>query len=93
MIGASALVDRGQHGVDDDAGDGDVEPDGKGPAGEASMGGEAAGEREEEGDEDHRKGDDGEEDVGGEQHPGRKRPPWAEAVGSGCRRGGVKLTM
>ena len=28
-----------EHGVDDDAGDGDVEPDGEGPAGEFAVGG------------------------------------------------------
>ena len=40
-----------QHGADDDAGDGDVEPDGVGPAGELAVRAEAAREREEECDE------------------------------------------
>src|ERR1700738_2798887 len=49
------LVDGGLHDVDDDSGDGDVEPDGEGVAGEALVRGESSGEREEEGDENERK--------------------------------------
>ncbi len=56
-------MDQGLHGVHDDSGERDVEPDGKGVAGEFFVRGEAAGEREEEGNENHRQRDDGEDDV------------------------------
>ncbi len=47
------------------AGDGDVEPDGEGPAGDTAVHGEAAGQREEEGGEHHRQSDHGKDYVAG----------------------------
>src|SRR5580692_7156623 len=66
-MGTSAA--GGLHGVDDDAGERDVETDGEGPAGDALMGGEASGEREEEGDEDERQRDHREQDMRGQELP------------------------
>lgn len=63
------LAVGGEHGVDDDAAYGHIEPDGIGVAGESLVGGEATGERKKEGDQDHREGDDGGEDVWGEKDP------------------------
>jgi len=66
---AKALAVGSEHGVDDDAADRNVEPDGVRPARETAMRREASGEREEEGDEDHREADDGEKDMGCQQQP------------------------
>ncbi len=79
---AWALVDGSLHEVDDDSGDGDVEPDGEGVAGELLVGGEASGEGEEKGDEDEGQCNHGEQDVGGEELP-VEGPPGAEAVEMG----------
>lgn len=76
---AVALVDCGLHDVDDDSGDGDVEPDGEGVSGKAFMCGEASGEREKKSNEDERECDDGEEDVGEQELP-VEGPPGTEAV-------------
>src|SRR5258705_6267507 len=64
-----ALAVGSQHGVDDDAADRHVEPDGIRPARETAMRGEASREREEKSDEDHRQADDGEKNVRRQQEP------------------------
>ena len=56
-----------EHEVDDDAGDGDVEPEGEGVAGDEAMLIEFFEEGAAEGDEDERDDDDGEDGVGEEQ--------------------------
>ena len=58
---------QAEHHVGDDAGDGYVEPEGEGPAGDGAVLADAAGEREEEGYEDQRERDDGEENVAAEE--------------------------
>lgn len=73
------LVDGRLHPVDDDAGDGDVEPDGPGIAGEFAVRRKAPGEREEKRNEDHRQSDDREKDVGEQELP-VERPPRAQTV-------------
>src|ERR1700678_980339 len=52
-----------EHGVDNNAGDRDIEPDGIGPACKAAMRGKAARERKEKSNEDHGQTDDGEKNV------------------------------
>src|ERR1700722_7054210 len=64
-----ALAIGGQHGVDDDAGDGDIEPYRIGPARKAAMRREATGEREKESNQDHGKADDGKKNVRCQQDP------------------------
>ena len=66
-----ASLREAQHDVGDDAGDRDVEPDGKGPARDFAVLRDAAGEREEKCDEDQGQGDDGQNDVAGEQRRDR----------------------
>jgi hypothetical protein len=56
-----------EHGVDDDAGDRDVEPNWKSESGQAPVRGKATAEREEKSDENHRQGHDRETDVRDEQ--------------------------
>ena len=61
------LFRQAQHHVGDDAGDRDVEPKWKGPAGKLAVLRKAAGERKEEGDQDQRQRDYGQNDVAGEE--------------------------
>ena len=56
-----------EHGVDDDAGDRDVEPNRKSESGQAPVRGKAAAERKEKSNENHRQGHDRETDVRDEQ--------------------------
>lgn len=63
LIGAKCLVNESLHGVYDNAGDGDIEPDGKCPTGEFFMSREAAGEGKKERNQNYRQGYDREEDV------------------------------
>jgi hypothetical protein len=56
-----------EHGVYDDAGHGDVEPDRKSKSRQAAVSGKTAGERQKESDQDHRQSHDGEADVRDEQ--------------------------
>ena len=72
-------MDQGLHGVDDDSGERDVEPDREGVAGKFSVRGKTAGEGEEEGDEDHRQRNDGKKDVREQELP-IEGPPGAETV-------------
>src|SRR4029077_15800941 len=52
-----------EHGVDDDAGDRDVEPNRKSESGQAPVRGKAAAERKEKSNENHRQGHDRQTDV------------------------------
>lgn len=54
--GMHVLAEAREHGIDDNAGDRDVEPDRKGVAGDLPVQRETAGEGEKEGNEDHREG-------------------------------------
>ena len=56
-----------EHDVGDDAGEGDIKPDGECPAGDFAVQGDAAGEREKEGDENERESQRGQDDVAGEE--------------------------
>ncbi len=76
------LVDCGLHPVDNDSGDGDIEPDGEGIACHFFVDREAACERKEEGDEDQWERQHRKNDVGGQELP-VKRPPGAEAIEMG----------
>ena len=60
LLGGIQLID---HEVDDDAGDGDVEPEGEGPAGDEAVFVELLEPGAAEGDEDQGNDDDGEDGV------------------------------
>ena len=59
----SCSFNGGLHEIHNDSSDRNIEPDGKGVAGDSAVLREALREREKEGDEDHRQSDDGQEDV------------------------------
>ena len=61
------LFRQAKHHVGDDAGDRDVEPKWKGPAGKLAVLRKAAGERKEEGDQDQRQRDYSQNNVAGEE--------------------------
>ena len=64
--GADGFVEDEEEVVDDDAGDGDVEPDGERPAGDGAVAREARAQGEVQSDEDERDDDGGENRVGDE---------------------------
>jgi len=73
------LVDRRLHPVDNDAGDGDIKPDGPGVSRQLFMSWKAAAERKEEGNEDHGERDDRQKNVRKQELP-VEGPPRAHAV-------------